>query len=233
MALADDVAEGDVVALHPFLRALANPGRLQLLWKLREPQHQAQVRVEAPDRWGEFRPGRYLSRSTVAEHVAVLEELGLVTRLPDTGEVVVNQQRVVAIVHRLGALARLRPEVATDVEATVKVGERPRGDVPEGPKLVLVSGPEAGSWLPLPGGGPWRLGRSHEAEVQLAYDPHVSSLQALVERDDEGMYRVRALPGTTNDILLDFEPLAPGRAELLIPGSVLSAGSSRLVFKAL
>lgn len=225
----DDV---DVGRLERSLKALANPARLQLLKVLRTPRLPSEIRVQAPDKWGGLREDRMLSRSTVAEHVAQLEELGLLRRLDETGQVVVDRQAVFQLVSELGQLAKLRPLVEVDVAETVPVIRQDRPVMPSGPKLVLVSGPDAGTAFPLEGDGPWRLGRGPEVDLRLSYDPHVSAVHVTVSKAEDGLYWVEALPGATNPARLDFSEFAPGTPRPLIPGCVLSVGSSRFVFKA-
>lgn len=221
----------DLLGLREDLRALDSAVRLQILWRLREPKRPGDLRVKATGDFDDLPSGRVLSRSTVSEHVGVLEEQGLVRRTED-GELVVDQQRMHSLVRDLSVLGRLEPIVRMDVEATMELDSRGGDPMPEGPKLILVNGPRVGDAFPLDAQGPWRIGRDPDVDVSLAYDPHVSRGHALVSRRDDGLYQLEALPGATNATLLDFEELPPGSPRTLMPGSVISVGASRLVFKA-
>lgn len=220
-----------LVELTDQLKALASPVRLQLLAQLRVTRRPGELEAQALGSYGDLPSGRTLSRSTLQEHLAKLEAEDLVRRLDD-GDVVLDRQRLVQAVRRLQRLAELEPVVQTDVEETMPLDERREGTMPDGPKLVLVNGPEVGAVHPLEGPGEWTIGREDGLAVCLAYDPHVSQRQAIVSQRDDGLFEVEALPGTTNPTMLDFQELAPGIAEPLLPGAVVSVGASRLVFRA-
>lgn len=222
----------DLEELEQRMRSLASLVRLRILWRLREPKRPSEVTVRADEAFADLPSDRLLSRSTVTEHIDKLNEVGLVQRVEPEGGYVVDRQGVVRTVNELRKLGRLEPVVHHDVEETVDVEPEAGPELPEGPKLILVSGPETGTGFPLEGSGSWTIGRDPKTDVALPFDPHVSDVQAVVTQADSGLYEVEAAPGTTNPTLLDFEELPVGRTEPLVPGSVLSLGSSRLVFKA-
>jgi hypothetical protein len=228
---AEERAALDFPRLQRDLHALASGARLQLLWELRVPKRPSEVRVGAEESRGGLRPDRVLSRSAVQEHIGVLEELGLVQRVAGGDTFVVNQQGVVRILNDLGALARIRPVIDVDVGRTVMARAPAIEAAPAGPKLILVSGPEEGAAFPLRGPGPWTVGRGNNTDVRLGYDPHASRVHVAVSLGEDGLYHVEAVSGATNPTLLDFAPLTPGKPAMLIPGAVLSVGSSRLVFR--
>lgn len=222
----------DVENLHDRLRALGSPVRLRILGQLRKPKSPSEIRVQASDSMSGYPEDRILSRSTVHEHLKVLESAGLVRRVAGKGTYVVDQQHMVKLIDQLGELGRIEPSVRLDVDQTVETEPESETSMPEGPKLVLVNGPRLGESFALEGTGPWTLGREETTDVALTYDPHVSRRHLIVRQGEKGMFEVEALEGATNPARLDFDTLAPATPQPLVPGSVISVGSSRLVFKA-
>jgi DNA-binding transcriptional ArsR family regulator len=232
MGASQPTEELDLDSLERALKALANDVRLRLLAKLTDPKRLSEIEIHTDASYGDLPSSRPLSRSTVQEHVAKLEDEDLVRRVPDDNRVAVDQQQVYALVRELGVLTRLEPLVDVDVDQTMELTEPEADESVEGPQLVVVNGPRTGTVYPLEDQGPWRIGRDPTLDVDLSYDPHASSVHAKITRAEDGLFEVEALPGTTNPTALDFSELAPGQPEPLMPGSVLSIGASRLVFKA-
>lgn len=220
----------EIARLADALKVVASPTRLRLLQALRVPKKAAELRIPAEEDRGGLHPERLLSRTTLIEHLDVLEQAGLVDRLPEDAGFVISQQDVFALVDSLGRLASIRPVVQVDVEVTRPSAQRTPGALPAPPRLVLVGGPAEGQGFALQGKGPWLVGRGAGAEVRLDYDPHVSRLQLRVQRATQG-FVVEALRESTNPARLDFESLRPGHPVALRPGAVLAVGASRLVFQ--
>lgn len=223
----------DVGGLHQELKALASPARLRLLWALRTPQKASEVKIPADQSYSDLTEGRVLSRPAIVQHLEVLEDHDLVRRLSpaDGSKYVVDQKNVFRVLQDLGRLAEIQPLVEVDVDETVDAESRDVGDLPDGPKFVVVSGPTPGRVFELDGEGPWLVGRASDADVPLTWDPHVSEHQARILRDDEGAFLLEALPGTTNPLRLNFDKVVPSTTHPLIAGAVVTAGASRLVFQ--
>lgn len=211
------------------LQALASPVRLQILRALVVPTRAPDVRVAAARERAGFEPQRFLSRSTVIEHLELLVRAGLVRRIGE--QYVVDQQAMVAFLQELGDLARLRALIEVDVEATRATKAAAPAPLPPGPRLVLVGGTETGRAFELAGAGPWRIGRSPGSAVPLTHDPHVSRTHVTLERDGEG-YRAVVSEAAKNPALVDFAPVAPGASARLQAGSILSVGATLLVLQA-
>lgn len=223
----------DVDGLETELKALASHARLRLLWALRSPKKASDVRIPADRSYSGLAEGRVLSRPAIVQHLDVLEGHDLVRRLsPEDGsEYVVDQKNVFRVLQDLGRLAQIQPLVEVDVDETMDAQAREVGELPEGPKFVVVSGPTPGRVFELEGEGPWLLGRAPDVDVPLTWDPHVSEHQARILRDDDGAYLLEALTGTTNPLRLNFSEIAPSTAHPLIAGAVVTAGASRVVFQ--
>lgn len=234
--VAEDLAREDIdfERLSFYLKALAHPNRLELLWMLRIPTAAADVQLRPRRRDDALSAERTISRQAVLQHLDSLEEVGVVDRLPDEGTKaqrrVVNQARLFAIVEDLRALTAIRPAVRVDVDTTMPRIEGLHEPTPPGPKLVLVGGPWQGHAFPLLGSGPWTLGRSRSRDVSLSYDPFVSAEQAVLTAEGAGR-AVEELPGARNACQVSFVPLQKGERRVLRPGDVLGVGRSLLVYQ--
>jgi DNA-binding transcriptional ArsR family regulator len=224
--------EPDAARLSGALKVLASPTRIRLLWALRVPKKAAELRIPAEGERGGLHAERLLSRTTLIEHLDVLTDAGLVERLDSEGGFVVNQQALFSVVEDFGRLTRIQPVVKVDVDVTRPTQSRAAESLPGGPRLVLVGGPREGQAFPLRGAGPWTVGRAPDAEVRLDYDPHVSRAQVVVRRDATGACSVEASKDATNPARVNFTELRPGLPHPLHPGTIISAGASRLVFQA-
>lgn len=227
----DDI---DFERISAYLKALAHPNRLELLWLLRIPTAAADVHLKPRRRDEALSAERTISRQAVLQHLDSLEEVGVVDRLPDDGSKaqrrVINQARLFALIEDLRALTALRPTVRVDVDATLaRPGDAPHV-WPQGPKLVLAGGPWQGHVFPLQGPGPWTVGRSRAQDVSLSYDPYVSAEHARLTRDDKGV-RVEPRPDARNPCQVNFAPLPRAEPRLLRPGDVLGVGRSVLVYQ--
>lgn len=151
-----------------------------------------------------------------ADLVAAVQALGWqTTRVSVDGRVVGESALVVE--HPLVHGSRI--EIAT--------ASRPE-EPPDGPILVVVSGPEAGAWYPIPAGSPVRVGRS-DCEVNLARD-HLLSKQHVRFAFD-GLRVVVEDLGSSNGTYVEGEAIAgPVSIE---QGTYVHVGSSTLAVVAL
>lgn len=211
------------------LRALASPVRLQILRALVVPARAPDIRVHATGERAGLGAERFLGRSTVIEHLDILEEAGLVRRVGDV--FAADQQGMVAFLQDIGSLARLRALVEVDVEATRSSPQPTTQPVAPLPRLLVASGPAAGRAFALDGPGPWAIGRGHANEIALAHDPHVSRTHVIVTRDATG-FHAKVANAAKNPAFVDFVPLDASRIALLRPGSVLTIGVTPLVLQA-
>lgn len=224
----------DVDRLALYLKALAHPGRLELLHLLRVPRAAGDIHLQPRRRDAGLSPERAISRQSVLEHLATLEEVGVVDRVP--GEAggaekrALNQPRLFAIIEDMRALTAIDPAVRVDVDATVPRPPAEPAAWPEGAKLVLVSGPWEGRVFPLAGAGPWSVGRSRARDVALAYDPFASAEHAAL-RLEGGQVIVTPSPQARNPTSVNFSPLAPQASRALRPGDVVGVGRSLLVYQ--
>lgn len=220
----DEASERLLVAL----RALASPVRLQILRALIVPTRAADIRARAANERAGFGPDRTVGRTTVIEHLDVLEKADLVRRVGDS--FVVHQQGLVAVLQQLGELARLRALIEVDVEATRASPAPASQPLPIWPRVLVVNGPDAGRAVALQGAGPWRIGRGSECEVSLTHDPHVSRVQAEILRATVG-FRLRVNDASKNPVFVDFARVDPGASSDVRSGSALSVGATMLVLQ--
>lgn len=225
----------DVERLSSYLKALANPARLELLWLLRIPMAPSEILLAPRRRDGALQATRPMSRQSVEEHLTSLEELGVVERLEDeegkgATTRVLNQARLFAIVEELRALTAIRPSVRVDVDATLASVEEPALAWEAGAKLVLVNGPFEGRTHPLSGAGPWMVGRSRAHAVSLAYDPYASADHARLVAVDGG-YAIESASQARNACRVNFSPLRAGETRRLRSGDVVGVGRSLLVYQ--
>lgn len=224
--------------LSRYLAALAVPNRLELLRQLQVPRTAHELRLSPARHDAVRRDDRPLTKRAVELHLAKLRELGLVRARAAVREgravteYVVNQARLFAVLEelRMTSLIRAAPSAATEGtdDAPADGAEDPAP--PEGPALVLVSGPLEGKVLPLRGPGPWVVGRARQCEVPLAYDPFVSKQNARLRRDEQGFW-VESLPRARNGTRVNWRLLAPGELRRLVPGDNLGVGRSVLTFR--
>ncbi|GEM_PF-3538343 len=222
----------DVERLSAHLRALAHPARLELLRLLRRPAAPAEMEVRPRRRDADLHPERAMSRQSIMDHLATLEEVGVVNRIEADGATryVTSAQRLFALVEELRSLTALEPSMRVDVEATLANGAADAPAWTPGPRLVLLGGPWEGRAFALAGAGPWTLGRSRERDVALTYDPFASAEQARIERQGATL-TVRPEEGARNPTRLNFATLATGAPRPLRPGDVIGIGRSHLVFQ--
>lgn len=221
----------DIERLSQYLKTLANPNRLELLWILRIPTAVPDIHLTPKRRDENLSPARAISRQSVLEHVESLEEVGLVDRLPEEGvkaRRVINQARLFAIIEDLRALTAIRPSVRVDVDATLASATPAASLWPEGPRLVLASGPWEGRAFALEGAGPWHVGRSRQREISLAYDPFVSAEHATLHLEGGG-YVLEPAAGVRNPLRVNLAPLHPGERRRLRAGDLVHVGRSLLV----
>ncbi|GEM_PF-3608079 len=89
--------------------------------------------------------------------------------------------------------------------------------------LSVVAGEQAGSFFPLTGEGPWRLGRGEGVEIRLN-DPRVSRLHAEFSLSPVGL-EIRDL-GSTNGTYVNGSRISEAR--LLADGDLIEVGDSGL-----
>lgn len=224
----------DFERLSLYLKSLANPNRLELLWLLRIPTSAGDIHLTPKRKDEGLSPARAISRQSVLEHLDSLEEVGVVERVPDEeGKAqlrVVNQARLFAVIEEMRALTAIRPSVRVDVDATLASAQQPRPEWPKGPKLVLTSGPWEGRAFPLADAGPWGIGRSRSQAVALSYDPYVSSEHARVSSEN-GRHVLEESPDARNACRVNFVALQKGERRVLAPGDVVGVGRSLLVYQ--
>lgn len=230
----EDAPEGlDFDFLATYLKALAHPGRLEILWRLRHPTRAADVEVR-PRRRDDLQPDRPMTRQTVEEHLEKLLAAGVVTRLPEAGggadRWVTNVPQIFAVVEELRLLTAIPPAPRLELDETVTTEQMTSGSWTPGPKLALVTGPWLGRAFRLDGPGPWTIGRSRSRDVALSYDPFVSVDHARVERGDDA-FAIRATVEPRNPASVNFLALGPGERRALQHGDVLMIGRSVLVFR--
>lgn len=221
--------------LGQYLKALGNPLRLELLYKLRLPKRASEVAVAPRRADARYNPDRTISRQAVLEHLEVLEAIGVVSRQATEGdgadEFVTNHQRLFAIVEEMRKLTQIRPAAAFATQETMDAPDATPAEWPRGPKLVIVSGSWEGRVFPLAGAKEaWTLGRGEGADVRIDYDPYISAENARLRRGEKG-FEVQTLPDARNGTTLNFRPLAPGTWTRLDAGDIVGAGRSLLVYR--
>jgi len=218
----------DFEKLTHYLKALAHPARLELLWRLRIPSAPSEIVVRPRRRDEGLSPERPMSRQSIMEHVEQLEEVGVVNRV-DEGRYVTSAQHVFAIVEDLRILSAIETSMRVDVDATMAQPGAAAAAWSAGPKLVCVGGPWEGRAFPLAGAGPWSIGRASAQSVALTYDPYASAESARVVREG-AQWRVEPVAGARNPPRVNFAPVDKPRA--LRSGDVVGVGRSLLVFQA-
>lgn len=234
----------DTTRLAEYLKALANPNRLELLYALRMPRSVREIELRPETvREGE-NPERPISHQAVRDHLAKLRGIGVlaVERVEREGnivdEYVLNHPKLFAIVEELRLLSELRPQVpgaAPLHEQTIGAERDPGKPVASGPHLMLVRGQREGRVFPLTGENHaadrgWVIGRKQGLAVSLDYDPFVSSENAEVLLAGSG-YRLVDIRSSRNGTLLNFKPLTRGAEAPLVHGDVISVGRTSLVFR--
>lgn len=218
--------------LGGYLKALSNPSRLELLYQLRFPKEASEIDLKPRRADKALNPERSMSRQAVAEHLDVLEAIGVVSRDGDAGNgadrFVLNHQRVFAIVEELRKLTLLRPAKPADPLATLEAPSAGTASWEKGPKLVLVAGAYEGRAYALKERA--LVGRAEGADVRLDYDPFVSSEHAEVTRQGSA-WRVASVAGAKNGTFLNFQELRGGDARPIEKGDILGVGRSLLVFR--
>lgn len=228
---AEDV---DFDLLAVYLKALSNPGRLELLWRLRFPASSGDLTVAARRR-DAMRPGRPMSRQALDLHLAQLERIRVVSRVPNpeggADRWATNVPQVFGLLEELRKLTAIPAAPAVDVEETVASRGGALTAWPAGPKLVLLSGPWEGKVFELHGKGPWTIGRSRTREVALTYDPFVSAEHAALALEGKGA-ALKVAADARNPARINFVPLAPGATRELRHGDVVGVGRSLLLYHA-
>lgn len=231
MSFQADAREIDFDLLATYLKALASPVRLELLWRLRAPAGAADVALR-PRRHDDLPSDRAVSRQTVSVHLERLEAVGVVSRVPDpeggTDRWATSAPHLFALVEELRKITAVPASAHVDLDETRR---RAGGDAAAwepGAKLVLVTGPWEGRTFPLRGDGPWRLGRSRASDVALSFDPYVSAEHASLRRAGDALV-VAVDARARNALGLNGGQVAPGASRPVRHGDVLTVGRSTLV----
>ncbi len=228
----------DYGQLGDILRVLSTPNRLELLRKLQVPRTSREISLTPFRRDPGRRPDRPLSRQTVEEHVARLQDIGLVQERATTREArpvieyEVNQARLFLIVEELRRLCLLQTTTGRTA-ATVRV--RTSDDAPEphaavkGPCFVLVNGVREGEVFTLAGDGPWSIGRGTASVVSIPYDPFLGREHATVRRS-RSRFELEPSSSAANPVRVNWSPPLAGVTSLQA-GDVVGLGRSLLVFR--
>lgn len=233
-----DRGDVDYARLSMYLRALAEPNRLELLRKLQLPHAVPDIRLSPARADRERSPDRPLSRQAVESHLRKLEALGLVRgRAAERDgrgvtEYVVDQARLFLVVEELKRLSLLRTvqgSMTAAAEARTMTGQEAPA-MPKGPALVLASGPLEGSCFALAGMGPWVVGRDKGADVSIPYDPFVSKANTRVWREGSRFF-AQTLPEARNGTRVNWRRLADGESAALEPGDALGVGRTLLFLR--
>lgn len=228
---------GPYESLADHLDLLASPSRLEILHALRTPKVVSEIDVSrSVTREGERRE-RPLSRQAVSQHLDKLEEAGLVRRVASkektTGDAyILAHERVFALVDEVRNLAKLRPILSQSpvVDETQEGGVPAAADqLPDPPRLMVAYGRDDGVAYGLHGGDRWVVGRGPDCDVQLDYDPYLSTEHCAVERRGGGF--VVEDMDSSNGTWVNWEQLDPGEPWALTPGDLVTAGRSILVFQ--
>lgn len=220
--------EVDFERLSTYLKALAHPARLEILFRLRIPATPGDIVVKPRRRDEGLQQERAMSRQSIMEHIEHLEGIGAVDRVPDDGRYVTSAQHLFAIVEDMRALSAIETSMRVDVDATMVKPGQESATWTAGPKLVLVAGPWEGRAFPLAGAGPWSIGRGSTQTVALTYDPYASAESARLVKGASGV-ELEAVQGARNPPLVNFAPLAQPR--VLAPGDIVGVGRSLLVYQ--
>lgn len=218
----------DFERLSTYLKALAHPARLEILWRLRIPATPGDIVVKPRRRDEGLQQERAMSRQSIMEHIEHLETIGVVNHVPDEGGYVTSAQHLFAIVEDMRALSAIEATMRVDVDSTMmKPGQETATWLP-GRKLVLVAGPWEGRAFGLAGGGPWTVGRGSAQTVALTYDPYASAESARVVQEGSDLH-IEAVPGARNPPHVNFVPVA--RPRILRAGDIIGVGRSLLVYQ--
>lgn len=231
----------DLQRLADHLRVLANPNRLELLYKLRRPRSVSEIELTPEEVHEGENPDRTISHQAVRDHLSRLRSQGVVAieRTQEDGHVVdhyvVDHQRLFAVVEELRAVGELEPREPVDAEQTIPA--RPAGGAASGtgPRLVLVRGQREGRVFELgaaerTGEGAWRVGRRDGLAVSLDYDPFVSAENSEIRAVEDG-FAIRDLEASRNGTFVNFEPVGSREPSALEHGDVVSVGKTNLVFR--
>lgn len=235
--------EIDHEKLGAYLRALSVPTRILLLEQLRWPRTASEIELPAFRKDRGMRPDRPLSRQAVEGHLEKLREVGLVrTRARQRDgqrvkEYLVNASRLFVVVDELRRLSRIRPPPGAregwsrSVEGTVSgEGDERPVELPSGPALVHVTGPDEGTSIALEGKGPWIIGRDPEVAVPVTHDPFVSARNSEVARVGD-RHVLRDLPSSSNGTTLNWRLVSPNERAPLAPGDTIGVGRTLLVLR--
>lgn len=236
-----ETTETDLQRLAVYLKALANPNRLALLYGLRVPTPVAQIHLHPQTVSSGENPQRSISEQAVRDHLTKLRQVGIVAvqRGERDGVVldhyVLDHQRLFAVVEELRRLGELRADTELAHDETLVASDGDRAAPPEGPGLLLVRGQREGRIFPLRpadrmSGRGWVIGRKNGLAVSLDYDPFTSGEHAEILLEG-GTYRIMDLRTNRNGTLHNFEAIPRGSAAALRHGDVVSVGRTHLVFR--
>jgi len=239
--LADSEGDGAarVETTSAVLKALANPLRIQILGMLRTPHTLSEMRLRPLRKEGGATPSRTMSRMAVRQHVEQLVEAGLVRQVSvlrqgrSAAAYTVNHRQLFAVTEELKEIARISPEADLVADGTRPRPEAPTRDAAvHGPRLILTNGIYEGRAFALKfesEPAAWRIGRKRGLAVSLDYDPYLSLENSEVTWR-KARFFVRDLPGSRNGTSVNWALLPPGGERELLPGDIIGAGRSRLLF---
>ncbi|MEK6974843.1 MAG: hypothetical protein AABY18_00710 [Candidatus Thermoplasmatota archaeon] len=222
-------------ALAHIMKALGNPVRVEILQQLSTPRQVGEIRVAPGRRENGDAPNRSMSRASVQAHLEYLIEVGAVRAISSVRDgrnvtmYVADQRQLFALTEELRQFGRMRVDADAVADGTAPA-PAPAGPTPAGPRLVLMNGPWEGRIVPLEGSGPWCIGRAPANALSMPYDPFLSSSNSEVRRSGPS-FTVHDLPRARNGTSLNWTPLPRGSSKPLVPGDVVGAGRTLLLFR--
>jgi len=215
--------------LAAWLRPLANPLRLRILWFLTEPHHLEEVAAHLG-----------ISRQGTRKHLDMLVDIGVVERIEGKRERVVMEYvirpQALFLIYdnfeKLSTLRSSRDAAAGAAGATMHgAGDAPRAAHASGPGLWVVRGLRTGSAWPLTRlrDETWVIGRDRGCALCVDYDPYASNRHAEVRWDGSRflLTDLRSTNGTTHN----WSFLARGASAPLAHGDLLGVGKTLLLFR--
>lgn len=229
----------DFDRLAEHLSTLSYGNRLELLAILQKPRELGEIHLTPSKAQAGDNPDRPISRQAVHNHLTNLIDAGLIRADEGSSEAkryVVDQAALYALAEDFRELSRLQPTEDVDVAATRPVGEDESArDWTPGPKLVLVRGVDEGRVHPLrrsdiDGDRGWVIGRADRADIQLDFDPYVSSENSEIVPTEDG-HQLIDLRVSRNGTYLNWRKLPIGEPADLSSGDVIGVGRSLLLFR--
>ncbi len=221
----------DLDALAHRLRPLGNASRLRLLDILTQPLYVEEVAAKL----GMSRPG-------ARKHLDALVEIGVLAKRVgrrDTGPVVeylLDRAGLFQIQVQFSEVgARKTPPSNSQTTRTLLADKPSRAEggvsnTPE-PGLTVVRGLDEGRVFSLghSDGTVWRMGRGPEADIQLDYDPFVSTRHAEITVQDRGLALTDLY--SKNGTYVNWRRMRPAVEVPLAQGDIIAVGKTRFVLQ--